>query len=324
MAGYFKKGQWVTKQSWEQDATGAFVRQETGFRGQVQRAETNRYHLYVAYACPWAHRTLLVRALMGLEASFTISSVHPLLTQEGWHFAPDDSEFPSRDTLYDEALLRTLYQRSDPKVSGRVTVPILWDKSDERIVNNESREIITLMATVFQPLATQDIDLYPPALRATIDQAIDQIYGPVNNGVYRCGFAGTQLAYEEAMNDLYAALDHWEHRLGEQRFVAGDQLTLADLVLFPTLYRFDPVYSVHFKTNRRLIHQYPNLWAFLRDVYGHPGVAETCRMDRIKHHYYRSHPHLNPTGIIASGPELDYNEPHRREGWRNRNEEVKT
>jgi putative glutathione S-transferase len=309
MGGRLIEGKWFTEKSWEKADDGSFKRQVSVFRERTGTegsflAEAGRYHLYVSYACPWAHRTLIVRALLGLEEVVSVSAVHPLMTDEGWHFDPEDTDHPCVDDLYGESFLRDLYRRADSQYTGRVTVPILWDKQTETIVNNESREIIQMLATDFADLGSRQMELYPEARRESIDAAMDRIYQSINNGVYRCGFAGNQAAYDQALSQLFEALEHWDGVLSRQRFMTGERLTLADVALFTTLLRFDPVYYVHFKTNLRHIVDFPSLWRFVREVYQWPQIAGTCRMDEIKQHYYRSHPQLNPRGIVPGGPKL--------------------
>jgi putative glutathione S-transferase len=313
MGGRLVEGQWTTKSNWEQSEDGAFQRQESVFRdtvgGDAHPVAPGRYHLYVSHACPWAHRTLITRALLGLDDAISVSVVHPHMTGEGWHFGGADDAYPTPDHLYGKPFLRELYTKADPQFTGRVTVPILWDRERETIVNNESREIIVQLNDAFRPLATRERDLYPSALRPTIDAAIDAIYPVINNGVYRCGFAAKESAYQTAFDELFSALDHWDQVLATQRFTCGDSLTLADICLFTTLFRFDSVYYVHFKCNGRHIYEYAHLWRFVRDVYQTEGVAETCHLDHIKLHYYRSHLQLNPRGFVPVGPTISFDEP---------------
>jgi len=232
---------------------------------------------------------------------------------EGWEIRPGDDPDATPDPIHEAAKLHQVYAAAKADFSGRVTVPALWDRETGTIVNNESRELLRMFATVMRDLGHGELDLSPEPLRDAIDDAMDRFYQPLNNGVYRCGFAGTQEAYSKAFGELFAELDHWEGVLGEQRYVCGDQLTEADIAMFTTLVRFDPVYYVHFKCNGRLIQQYPNLSAFVRDVYQHPGVKETVNMRHIKGHYYRSHGSVNPRGFVALGPDLSwYDEPHGR------------
>ncbi|MAQ16428.1 MAG: glutathione-dependent reductase [Sandaracinus sp.] len=320
MGGFLRDGAWITEDEWEKGEGGEFQRQDTKFRDWIEdapearfRPEAGRYHLYVSYACPWAHRTLISRALLGLEDVVSVSVVDAFMGDQGWTFGAEEDPDATPDHLYGVSKLYEIYQKADPQVSGRVTVPVLWDKELKTIVNNESREIIRMFSTVMAPLGHGERDLAPEPMREAIDAAMTRFYQPLNNGVYRCGFAGTQSAYEEAFGQLFAELDHWEKVLGEHRYVAGDQLTEADIAMFTTLVRFDPVYYVHFKCNGRLVRQYPNLSGLLRDVYQTPGVRETVVMSHIKQHYYRSHPKLNPRRFVPLGPDLSwYDEPHAR------------
>jgi len=298
--GHFVDGEWLP--GWYgADSQGRFERPPTTFHGSVETTEAGRYHLYFSYACPWAHRTLIARSLLGLQEVISASPVHWLLTDDGWAFREECA-----DPIYQANFLRELYVKADPQYTGRVTVPVLWDKRESRIVNNESRLILRQLCTRFDPTER----LSPAELRADIETTLDRIYNPVNNGVYRCGFASSQLAYDEALDELYCEMDRLEELLGDQTFLCGEQLTEADICLFTTLFRFDPVYSVHFKCSRRRVSEYPNLARFLSAVYETPGVAETCRLDHIRDHYYQSHRHINPTGIVAA---LPYNMP---KAWR--------
>lgn len=310
--GRLVEGKWTTEW-YEPDAKGRFVRGETAFRGRVGAgglpAVAGRYHLYVSYACPWAHRTLIARALLGLTDAITVSAVDPFMGDDGWHFGDG-----APDAVNGARFLWQVYVAAKPDYTGRVTVPVLWDKEAGGIVNNESREILRMLTTELGPALGSTKGLAPAAQRAQIDRVIDAIYAPINNGVYRAGFAASQEAYDEAVTELFAALDTWDHALARQRFLCGDTLTEADICLFTTLFRFDPVYHGHFKCNVRRVQDYPHLWGFVRDVYQTPGVAETCRLDHIKEHYYRSHAHINPTRIVPRGPVIDYTAPHGREG----------
>ncbi|MBE9177139.1 glutathione S-transferase family protein [Oculatella sp. LEGE 06141] len=315
--GMLIDGKWVSEREQEDDK-GQFVRPSTTFRNWITadgssgfKAEANRYHLYVSLACPWAHRTLIMRQLKGLDDAISVSIVHPEMGENSWEF----SEYPGAtpDSVNHVHYLWELYVKVEPDYTGRVTVPILWDKQTGTIVNNESREIIRMLDTEFGAIAKPDVNLYPDALQSQIDETIDAIYSPINNGVYRAGFATTQGAYEEAVTELFAALDHWEQVLDQQRYLCGDQITEADICMFTTLIRFDAVYYTHFKCNIRRIIDYPNLWGYLRDLYQHPGVKETCNLDHIKRHYFRSHPKVNPTRIIPVGPVLDFAGKHGRD-----------
>ena len=242
----------------------------------------------------------------------TVSVVHPLMLDEGWELR-DDFPGATGDPVLGARYLREVYTTADPGATTRVTVPILWDRKEGTIVNNESREILRMLDHDFAGVAADDTDLAPPELRDEVDAVIDAIYEPVNNGVYRCGFAGSQEAYEEAADALYTALDHWDHVLSERRYLCGDRLTEADVCLYPTLIRFDAVYTVHFKCSQRTVREYPNLMGYLRELYQMPAFRETTDFKHIRHHYYRSHPFLNPTGIVARMPRLDLDSPHGRD-----------
>lgn len=302
---------------------GEFVRWESGFRNWVTpdgspgpsgdggfRAEPGRYHLYVSYACPWAHRTLIVRALKGLEDLISVSVVHPVMPPESWVFGDYPGATP--DPVHGYEKLHQLYAHAAPGFDGVVTVPVLYDKARETIVNNESSEIIRMLNSAFDAFGRADLDLYPEALRTDIDAVSDLVYDNINNGVYRAGFATSQSAYEAAFDALFATLDELEARLATQRYLVGGRITEADWRLFTTLVRFDAVYHGHFKCNLRRIVDYPSLWAYTRELYQMPGVAETVRMDHIKLHYYASHTAINPTGIVPKGPALDFLAPHGR------------
>jgi glutathionyl-hydroquinone reductase len=312
--GMLINGVWSTE--WYQpDKEGRFVRPQTVFHGRVtadgssgHKVEPGRYHLYVSYACPWASRTLLLRKLKGLEAAISVSVVSPLMGDDGWAFGgyPGATE----DALFGAKFLREIYVRARPDYTGRVTVPVLWDKRAQTIVNNESREILKMLDLEFATLGDRR-SFYPAPLRAEIDAVIEAIYEPINNGVYRAGFAQRQEAYEAAVQELFAALDHWEGVLGRQRYLCGDSLTAADICLFPTLVRFDPVYHGHFKCNLRRLSEYKNLWGYTREIYQLPGVAETVNFDHIKRHYYWSHTTINPTRVVPLGPLLDWTGPPR-------------
>lgn len=273
-------------------------------------AEAGRYHLYVSHACPWAHRTVIFRKLKRLEGAISLSVVSHYMGGEGWTF--DAATGSTGDAVNGKAKLSEIYVLADPHYTGRVSVPVLWDKQRRTAVNNESSEIIRMLNTAFDAFTPVRDDFYPAALRAEIDQVNDLVYAAVNNGVYRTGFATSQEAYEEAFAKLFDALEKLEERLSAQRYLAGGRITEADWRLFTTLVRFDAVYVGHFKCNWRRIVDYPNLWNYLRDLYQHPGIAETVHMDHIKRHYYGSHRHVNPTGIVPVGPELDFTGPHDR------------
>jgi glutathionyl-hydroquinone reductase len=307
------KDQWYdTKQS-----DGHFVRQESAFRNQIERdpkarfpAQPNRYHLYVSYACPWAHRTLIFRKLKNLESCISVSVVDPLMGEHGWVFTKENPELS--DHLYQKKYLYEIYTKAQSDFTGRVTVPILWDKETHTIVNNESAEIIRILNQAFDSWGDASLDFYPQELRAEIDEVNDWVYDQVNNGVYKCGFATTQHAYETAFDALFKALDSLEERLSKQRYLVGNRLTEADWRLFTTLVRFDSVYVGHFKCNQRRIADYPHLWNYTRELFQTPGVASTVHMNHIKEHYYRSHPTINPSGVVPKGPALDFTLPHDR------------
>jgi len=301
---------------------GKFVRTNAKFRnwitpdgknppsGEAFKAEAGRYHLYVSYACPWAHRTLIFRKLKGLEDMVGLSVVNHFMGGQGWTFHEGDGVIP--DPVMDAEFLHQLYTAADPNFSGRVTVPMLWDKKTGTIVSNESSEIIRMFNSAFDHLGATPGDFYPEALRAEIDAVNERVYHTLNNGVYKCGFATTQEAYEEAFVALFDTLDWLEERLSKRRYLAGDQITEADWRLFTTLVRFDAVYVGHFKTNLRRIADYPNLWAYTRELYQVHGVRGTVNMHHIKHHYYGSHESINPTRIVPMGPTINFNTPHHR------------
>lgn len=284
----------------------AFVRKESQFRNFVSRdggphpAEAGRYHLYVSLACPWAHRTLIMRAFKNLEEAIPVSSVHWLMGDKGWTFDPAEGVVP--DSVNGASYLYEIYTRAVPDYSGRVTVPVLWDKVKNTIVNNESAEILRMLNSEFAGIGASETDFYPEDLREEIDAINDRIYRTVNNGVYRAGFATTQDAYEEAVYSLFETLDWLEARMEGKPWLVGSRLTEADIRLFTTLVRFDSVYHGHFKCNVRRIVDYPNLSALLKRFYELPKVADTVNMTHIKNHYYRSHGHINPNGIVPIGP----------------------
>jgi glutathionyl-hydroquinone reductase len=298
---------------------GTFVRVDSAFRDRVTadgssgfRAEPRRYHLYVSLACPWAHRTLIIRALKGLESILPISVVDPFMGAKGWTFTNGPECIP--DTVNGATRLYELYVRTKADYTGRVTVPVLWDVKTGCIVNNESSEIIRMLNREFDSFATRRVpDLYPDSLRADIERWNTRIYHTVNNGVYRSGFATTQEKYEEAVTELFDTFDVLEQHLAAHRYLCGSQITEADWRLFPTLVRFDAVYHGHFKCNLRRLIDYPRLWAYTRDLYQVPGVAATVNLSHIKEHYYRSHESISPTRIVPKGPLLDFTTPHGRE-----------
>jgi putative glutathione S-transferase len=289
----------------EVERSGRFQRQESKFRGWVDELTPGRYHLYVALACPWSHRAVIVRRLKGLEDAVGISYLDPYRDDSGWAFS--GGRFT--DDLHRWSLLREGYEQTDPKFDGRVTVPVLWDKQENVIVSNESQDIVRM----FNEHGDEGPDLYPEDLRGEIDALNERIYDEVNNGVYRAGFATSQDAYEEAFTALFERLQELEALLGERRYLAGDRVTEADWRLFVTLVRFDAVYYVHFRCNGRRLVDHPNLWAYARELYQWPGVAETVAWDEIKRHYYTTHDMLNPKRIIPAGPlDMDWTAPPQR------------
>ncbi len=319
--GFFLDGLWQEDVSRTKD--GRFIRPATSYRNFVTgdgspgptgqggfAAEPDRYHLYISLACPWAHRTLIFRTLKKLDDVISVSITEPLYGKTGWQFGTAPGATP--DTVNGKSMLAEIYLLADPHYSGRVSVPVLWDKKRRTIVNNESSEIIRMLNSAFDAFTDVHTDYYPVALRAEIDRINDIVYPNVNNGVYRAGFATSQAAYEEAARAVFAALDRLEELLSGQRYLVGRHITEADWRLFTTLIRFDAVYYGHFKCNLRRIADYPNLWNYLRDLYQVPGIAETVSIDHIKRHYYGSHRHINPTGIVPIGPLIDFTTPHDR------------
>lgn len=315
MTGMLIDGEWRETREWTDKKSGTFDRRPTTFRDTIEDApdakfkpESGRYRLYVSYACPWAHRTLITRALRGLRAHIDVAAVHPFMGKDSWHFGPAEGVIPDPDGA---EFLREIYLRADPKFTGVVTVPVLWDTHLKTIVNNESREIIRMLNTAFDGLA-EGPSMAPAGLRDRIDATLDAIYQPINNGVYRAGFAKTQQAYETAATELFAALDEWDAHLGESRYMVGDTLTEADVCLFTTLIRFDAVYHTHFKCNLRRIQDHPNLFGFMRALYQMPAVRETVNFEHIKRHYFTSHESINPYRIVPIGQHQDLDAPHGR------------
>ncbi len=321
--GLLQEGKWVDQWYDTKSTNGRFVRKAPQFRNWVTadgaagpsgkggfKAEPERYHLYVSLACPWAHRTLIIRALKGLEKMISVSVVHWYMAENGWTFDVGDGVVP--DTVNGAQFLHQVYTKAKSDYSGRVTVPVLWDKQTKTIVSNESPEIIRMFNAAFDEVGAVQGDYYPEHLRSEIDALNDRIYTTVNNGVYRCGFATTQAAYEEAIKPLFDTLDWLEDILSRKRYLTGGQITEADWRLFTTLIRFDPVYVGHFKCNIRRIADYPNLSNYLRDLYQQPGIARTVNMEHIKRHYYESHTSINPSRVVPNGPDIDYKTPHDR------------
>ena len=297
---------------------GAFERSTAKFRNWITadgstkfQAESGRYHLYVSLACPWAHRTLIFRQIKDLTAHISVDVVHPDMLSDGWTFASDWLG-ATGDRLFGLPFARDIYLRADPKISGRVTVPILWDKHQQTIVSNESSEIIRMFNSAFDRLTGNTMDFCPQELYEAMEPINQRIYDTLNNGVYRCGFATTQAAYDAAVGPLFDTLDWLEDRLSRKRYIMGDRLTEVDWRLFPTLLRFDSVYHLHFKCNRKRIIDYPNLWAYTRELYQYEGIAETVNMDHIIRHYHYSHDTINPNRIIPINPDIDWNAPHGR------------
>jgi putative glutathione S-transferase len=321
--GLLIDGKWADQWYDTKSNDGKFVRSESQFRHWVTHdglagptgdagfnAEIGRYHLYVSLACPWAHRTLLFRALKGLESMITISVVNAYMGEQGWTFTPGDGVI--EDSLFHSKHLHQIYTQADPHYTGRVTVPVLWDKKRNTIVSNESADIIRMLNSAFDHLGAKAGDFYPEVHREAINKVNDYVYPNINNGVYRAGFATTQTAYNEAVTELFNALDTLEQQLSTSRYLVGDTITEADWRLFTTLVRFDAVYVGHFKCNLKRIVDYPNLWGYLRDLYQQEGVADTVDINYTKAHYYGSHTMINPTGVIPRGPVIDFLTPHRR------------
>lgn len=315
--GLLIEGKWHDKWYDTKADKGRFIRKDSVFRSWVTadgaggfKAEAGRYHLYVSLACPWAHRTLIFRAIKGLEDMISVSVVHPYMAEHGWTFAAGDGVVA--DNINEAEYLHQVYVAAKADYTGRVTVPILWDKKTRTIVSNESSEIIRMFNSAFDDIGALDGDYYPVELRAEIEDLNSRIYSSINNGVYKAGFATTQEAYEEAVVPLFESLDWLEEILSRCRYLAGSQITEADWRLFTTIVRFDAVYVGHFKCNLKTIADYPNLSGYVRDMYQQPGVAGTVNMAHIKQHYYTSHHMINPTSVVPMGPEIDFSLPHNR------------
>ncbi|WP_029006280.1 glutathione S-transferase family protein [Azorhizobium doebereinerae] len=321
--GRMVDGVWYGKEDFPTDTGGHYTRPDSVLRHWITpdgspgptgaggfAAEPGRYHLYIARACPWAHRAMIFRALKGLEGMIDYSVTHWLMAEDGWTFNPGPGVIP--DPNEGVSKLHELYMRSNATYSGRVTVPVLWDKRTRQIVNNETADIIRMFNSAFDALGAREGDYYPQELRAEIDAVNDRVYQTVNNGVYRAGFAVTQSAYEEAVGPLFETLDWLEDRLSRQPYLLGDRPTEADWRLWTTLLRFDLVYVGHFKCNVRRIVDYPHLWAYTRALYQTPGIAGTVDVFHIKHHYYESHRGINPRGIVPAGPDIDFDAPVAR------------
>jgi len=316
--GLLVEGKWSDQWYETKSSGGRFIRKESSFRNWVRAdgstdflPESGRYHLYVSLACPWAHRTLIFRAQKKLESVISVSVVDPLMAEEGWVFGNTDGG--TADDINGVSHLHQIYTLAEPTFTGRVTVPILWDRRTRTIVSNESSEIIRMFNSEFDAFSNSSVDLYPEALTREIDELNAYIYPRINNGVYRCGFATTQEAYEEAYRELFEGLDEIDARLEGRRYLLGSRVTEADWRLFTTLVRFDAVYVGHFKCNRQRIADYENLSGYLRDLYQVPGISDTVNMIHIKRHYYESHQTINPTAVVPLGPELNLDAPHGRE-----------
>lgn len=315
--GLLVDGKWYD-QWYDTDKTGGrFIRSDSQFRNWVTadgspgptgeggfKAEPNRYHLYISYACPWASRAMIMRSLKGLEDIISVSVVNPLMAEHGWTFDPAPGVIP--DPIMDADYMYEIYTKAEPEYSGRVTVPVLWDKKKNTIVNNESSEIMRMFNSAFEGLGSSDYDYAPEELLDEIDEVNDEIYNTVNNGVYKAGFATEQSVYEEEVTNLFEELDKLEEHFKTNEYLVGDQITEADWRLFTTLVRFDSVYYGHFKCNLKRIVDYENLWRYTRELYNWPGIAKTVNFDHIKEHYYRSHDTINPNGIVPKGPEIDW------------------
>lgn len=314
--GQLINGRWTTQWT-EQNEKGQFQRMFTQFHHRITadgssgfEAEVGRYHLYISLGCPWAHRTALLWKLKGLENIVGLSIVDPVISEQGWKFS--DNPGCIVDPVNQADYLWQVYVKSEATYTGRVTVPMLWDQQTNQIVNNESRQIIQMFNSEFDELGANAIDFYPPAVRRAIDSTLDQIYQPINNGVYRTGFAASQASYETAVTELFQALETWENILADQRYLCGNQITLADWCLFTTLFRFDLAYYGLFKCNLKRLVDFPNLWNYCRELYQYPDVQIVCSVDHVKRLYYAGLPELNPTRIVPAGPEIDFGLPYSR------------
>lgn len=315
--GLLVDGEWHDKWYDTEESGGRFIRSDSQFRNWITKdgspgptgdggfkAEPNRYHLYISYACPWASRAMIMRSLKGLEDIISVSVVNPLMAEHGWTFEDGPGVVP--DPVIDANYMHEIYTKEDPDYSGRVTVPVLWDLKQDTIVNNESADIMRMFNSAFEGLGSSDYDYAPDELLDAIDEVNDEIYDTVNNGVYKTGFATEQDVYEEEVTKLFDELDKLEEHLETNEFLVGDQITEADWRLFTTLVRFDPVYFGHFKCNLKRLVDYENLWRYTRELYNWPGIKKTVNFDHIKEHYYKSHNMINPNGIVSKGPEIDW------------------
>lgn len=315
--GQLVNGKW-TREWTERNENGQFERMPTHFRNWITadgasgfKAEPGRYHLYISLGCPWAHRTALLWKLKGLENIVGLSVVDPIISDRGWAFSEQPGCIP--DSVNGADYLWQVYTKADLNYTGRVTVPVLWDKQKNTVVNNESRQIIRMFNSEFNAFTKAEVDFYPRHSQAEIENTLDAIYQPINNGVYRSGFAASQSAYEQAVTELFQALARWENVLSQQRYLCGELITLADWCLFTTLFRFDLAYYGLFKCNLKRLVEYPNLWNYFRDLYQQPGVKQMCDAEHVKHLYYAGLPELNPSRVIPKGPNIDFDLPHNRE-----------
>lgn len=315
--GLLVDGKWQDKWYDTESTGGRFVRKDSQFRSWITadgsagpsgeggfKAEPNRYHLYISLACPWASRVMIMRSIKGLEDLVSVSVVNPLMAENGWTFEPDEGVIP--DPVMDADYLYQIYTKVEPDYSGRVTVPVLYDLKQNKIVNNESSEIMRIFNSAFDEIGAKEGNYLPEELLAEIDAMNEKVYDAVNNGVYKAGFATKQEVYHEEVTQLFEVLDELEELLADKQYLVGDQITEADWRLFTTLIRFDSVYYGHFKCNIKHLTEYNNLWRYTKELYNEPGVAETVNFKHIKEHYYRSHKNINPTGIVPVGPELDF------------------
>lgn len=314
--GLLVEGKWKDEWYDTKSTGGRFIRKDSQFRNWITpdgsagptgeagfKAEPNRYHLYVSLACPWACRTLIMRSIKGLEDMISISVVNPLMVEHGWTFDPEDGVIA--DPVLNADYMHQIYTHVEPNYSGRVTVPVLYDLKQDKIVNNESSEILRMLNAAFDGIGAKEGDYSPANLMSDIDEINEMVYHSINNGVYKAGFATAQDVYEEEVDKLFVALDQVEELLGKQAYLVGDKITEADWRLFTTLIRFDPVYYGHFKCNLKHVYEYPNIWRYTKELYHFPGVADTVDFRHIKEHYYRSHKTINPTGVVPKGPILD-------------------
>ena len=319
--GSLHDGEWEPHATRDQYAHSSFNDRIKDAPDAQFPAKADRYHLYVSRACPWAHRAALTRRLLGLEEIVSVDVVDPVRHDRGWEFSPEKAGC-SPDSIHGHDTLYEVFQEVNPDYTGRVTVPVLYDRETGAIIHEESAEIARMLATEFDDHATNDLDLYPASMRECIGNAIDDIHASINTSVYRAGFADSQADYEAAVRDLFDAMTHWNENLATRRYVVGDRLTLADVFLFPTLYRFDAVYHTHFKCNVHRLVDFDHLRDYARDIYQTPGVAGTCNIDHVKAHYYRSHDDINPTGFVPVGPEIDWTAPHDRDELSDDNNEI--